>query len=57
MNLMRAIVYKKYGAPDVLQMQEVPKPEPGDNEVLVRVHAAEATKADCELRSFRFAVK
>jgi NADPH:quinone reductase-like Zn-dependent oxidoreductase len=56
-NLMKAIVYKNYGGPDVLQIKEVPKPEPGDNEVLIKVHAAEATKADCELRSFRFAVK
>jgi NADPH:quinone reductase-like Zn-dependent oxidoreductase len=54
---MRAIVYQKYGAPDVLQIEEVPKPEPGDNEVVIKVHAAEATKADCELRSFKFAVK
>lgn len=54
---MKAIVYTKYGAPDVLQIKEIEKPEPGDNEVLIKVHAAEATKADCELRSFNFAVK
>jgi NADPH:quinone reductase-like Zn-dependent oxidoreductase len=40
-----------------LRLAEVEAPVPGDDEVLVRVRAAEATKADCELRSFRFAVK
>lgn len=54
---MKAIVYTKYGAPDVLQIKEIEKPKPGDNEVLIKIHAAEATKADCELRSFNFAVK
>jgi len=54
---MKAIVYTKYGAPDVLQVQEVEKPKPKDDEVLIKIHAAEATKADCELRSFKFAVK
>ena len=56
-NLMKAIVYTKYGAPDVLQVKEVEKPKPRDGEILIRIHAAEATKADCELRSFNFAVK
>ncbi len=54
---MKAIVYTKYGPPDVLQIKEVEKPGPKDDEVLIKVHAAEATKADCELRSFNFAVK
>ncbi len=54
---MKAIVYTKYGTPDVLQIRDIEKPEPGDDEVLIKVHAAEATKADCEMRSFRFAVK
>lgn len=54
---MKAIMYTNYGPPDVLHIGEVDKPVPGDNEVLVRVHAAEATKADCEMRSFHFAVK
>ena len=54
---MKAIVYTKYGSADVLQLKEVEKPVPRDDEILIKVHAAEATKADCELRSFKFAVK
>jgi len=54
---MRAIVYTKYGPPDVLHLKEVEKPIPKDDEVLIKVHAAEATKADCEMRSFNFQVK
>jgi len=57
MKLMKAIVYTKYGSPDVLQVQEVEKPIPKDDEVLMKVHAAEVTKADCEMRSFNFQVK
>jgi len=54
---MRAITYSQYGPPDVLALNEVAKPAPKDDEILIRVRAAEATKADCEMRSFKFAVK
>ena len=53
---MKAIIYERYGPPDVMRVAEVPKPQPGEGEILIRVHAAEASKADCELRAFRFAV-
>ena len=43
---MKAIVYTKYGPPDVLQLNDVAKPAPGDNEVLVRVHAASVNAYD-----------
>ena len=54
---MKAIVYTTYGSPDVLQVKEVEAPTPSSDEVLIRVRAAEATKSDCELRSFQFPVK
>jgi NADPH:quinone reductase-like Zn-dependent oxidoreductase len=54
---MKAVVHRRYGPPDVLRLAEVETPEPKNDEVLIRVRAAEATKSDCELRSFRFPVK
>ena len=46
---MKAIVYSKYGPPDVLQLMEVPKPSPKANEVLIKVHAASINSWDYDL--------
>jgi NADPH:quinone reductase-like Zn-dependent oxidoreductase len=43
---MRAIVHRQYGTPDVLELGEIERPVPGDDEVLVRVHAAAASSGD-----------
>lgn len=47
---MRAAVYTRYGPPEVLHLKEVPKPVPGDNEVLIRIHATTVNRTDCGFR-------
>jgi NADPH:quinone reductase-like Zn-dependent oxidoreductase len=51
---MKAVVYTKSGPPDVLEVTEVEKPSPGDNDILVSVYAATVTSGDCRLRSFKY---
>ena len=51
---MKAIVYTKYGSPDVLHLEEIKKPVPGDNQVLIKVHATSVTAGDCNARGFVF---
>ena len=51
---MKAVIWTEYGPPETLQLAEVDKPVPKDNEVLIKVCAATVTQADCELRRMKF---
>ena len=48
---MRAVVWTKYGSPEVLQLKEVEKPTPKENEVLIKVFATSVTIGDCKMRA------
>ena len=47
---MRAVVYDRYGAPDVLRLAEVERPVPKEDEVLIKIHATTVNRSDCATR-------
>ncbi len=51
---MRAAVYTKYGPPEVVEIKEVPRPVPADNEVLIKVYATTVNRTDCGFRSAEY---
>jgi len=48
---MKAVVYDRYGPPDVLRLEDVERPAPNEDEVLVKIHATSVTRTDCGWRS------
>src|SRR6185369_11350464 len=48
---MKAAIYRRYGSPDVVQLEDVGKPTPGDNEILIRVRATTVCATDAFVRS------
>ena len=54
---MKAVLHSQYGPPDLLQLKEVDKPAPKDNDVLIAIHATTVSTGDCNVRNFTFVTK
>lgn len=53
---MKAIVWKKYGSADLLELQEIKKPEPKDTEILIKICNTSVNAGDCEMRGLKFPI-
>jgi NADPH:quinone reductase-like Zn-dependent oxidoreductase len=53
---MKAIICPEYGPPEVLKLEDVERPSPSDNQILIRVHATTVARGDCELRGLNVSI-
>jgi len=54
---VKAILHTQYGTSDLLELKEIDKPVPRDNEVLIKIHATTVSTGDCNVRNFTFVTK